>query len=209
MQLLSRTNFGVVILAAGASRRMGRQKLLLPWNKTTVLAHLLCQWNSLGAAQIGVVCAENAVDVQSEFSSASAAVTCPSALIYNSNPERGMFSSIRCAAQWKNWNADLTHWVVSLGDQPHLRMQTLRALLDFSAAHPESICQPMRGGRPKHPVVLPKSIFLQLRDSTAADLKVFLASHEDAFTGFTSDDEGLDHDIDTPEDYVRLHKLFA
>ncbi len=46
---------GVVILGAGASSRMGRPKLLLPWGATTIVGHLLEQWQTLGAAQIAVV----------------------------------------------------------------------------------------------------------------------------------------------------------
>ena len=42
--LFASMKLGVIILAAGASERMGRPKLLLPWGKSTVLAHLLAQW---------------------------------------------------------------------------------------------------------------------------------------------------------------------
>ena len=47
--------FGVVILAAGASSRMGRCKFLLPWGEKTILTHLLNQWRNAGAAQIAPV----------------------------------------------------------------------------------------------------------------------------------------------------------
>jgi molybdenum cofactor cytidylyltransferase len=43
---------GAVILAAGRSTRMGQPKLLLPWGKTSVLGHLIGQWQSAGAGQI-------------------------------------------------------------------------------------------------------------------------------------------------------------
>jgi len=49
--------FGVVILAAGASSRMGKPKMLLPWGGTTVLGHLIVQWKALRAGQIAVVLA--------------------------------------------------------------------------------------------------------------------------------------------------------
>ena len=39
---------GVIILAAGASSRMGRPKMLLPWGATSVLGHLIGQWQTLG-----------------------------------------------------------------------------------------------------------------------------------------------------------------
>ena len=43
-------NLGVVILGAGASSRMGRPKLLLPWRDTTVIGQIIRQWRELGAA---------------------------------------------------------------------------------------------------------------------------------------------------------------
>jgi len=44
-------NFGVVILAAGASQRMGRSKLMLRWRDTTVLGHIRKTWEDLGSRQ--------------------------------------------------------------------------------------------------------------------------------------------------------------
>src|SRR5256885_15527865 len=46
---------GVTILAAGASSRMGKPKLLLPWGETSVFGHLIGQWQALGAKQIAAV----------------------------------------------------------------------------------------------------------------------------------------------------------
>ena len=87
--------FGVVILAAGSSRRMGRPKLLLEWNGTTILGHLLGQWNKLRAAQIGVVCAADGVAVRQELVRLAFA---RENFIPNPAPDEGMFSSVRCAA---------------------------------------------------------------------------------------------------------------
>jgi len=50
-------DFGVLILAAGASSRMGQPKLLLPWHGTSVLGHLIGQWKDLRAGQIAAVSA--------------------------------------------------------------------------------------------------------------------------------------------------------
>jgi molybdenum cofactor cytidylyltransferase len=192
--------FGVVILAAGKSRRMGRPKLLLPWKATSIIGHLLTQWNELGASQIAVVSAP----VLAELSDELQRFAFPNVQrILNSDPERGMFSSIQCAANWNEWNSDLTHCIVTLGDQPHLRLETLRKLIDFGRANPEKICQPMRNGKPKHPVLLPKFFFDKLKKTDAPDFKEFLANHSKDFVGFESDDAGLDFDMDTPEDYER------
>ena len=109
---------GVVILAAGRSRRMGRPKLLLPWAKTTVLGHLLGQWQTFGAKQVAVVCAVGDQAIQGELDR----LGFPAAnRIFNPAPDRGMFSSVQCAAQWAGWQQGLTHWAIVLGDQPLVR----------------------------------------------------------------------------------------
>jgi CTP:molybdopterin cytidylyltransferase MocA len=88
-----------------------------------------------------------------------------------------------------------------LGDQPHLQLATLRQLSDFAAQNSQMVCQPLRGSRWCHPVLLPKEIFCQLRLSHASTLREFLQSCERA--GFACGDPGLDKDIDTPEDYQK------
>src|SRR5437867_10234004 len=108
--------FGAVILAAGASSRMGKPKLVLSWGKTSVLGHLIKQWQQAAAKQIAVVHAagDQAIGVELDR------VNFPVAdRIMNPRPERGMLSSIQCAAAWDGWSSGLTHWIVVLGDQPH------------------------------------------------------------------------------------------
>ena len=196
---------GAVILAAGASQRMGKPKLLLPWGNATVLAHLVQQCAALNIRQVAVVCAAGAKPQAEELDR----LGFPEAnRIFNPAPDRGMFSSIQCAANWPGWNAELTHWLMLLGDQPHLRHATLQALLDFGAKNPDRVCQPMRNGRRKHPVFLPRQVFADLKNTQASDLKVFLVEHATELSGFESDDGGLDLDMDTPEDYEELRRMY-
>ena len=126
--------------------------------------------------------------------------------IFNPDAERGMFSSIQCAAQWQGWQTALTHWALVLGDQPHLREETLRKLLEFSSKHPEAACQPVHGGHCRHPVVMPKTAFQPLAISTATDLKEFLKPLATAACNL--DDPGLAVDIDEPEDYERAKRAY-
>jgi len=190
--------FGAVILAAGASSRMGQPKLVLPWGRTSILGHLMNQWQNLGANQIAVVCAAGDQAIRQELDR----LAFPGRnRIVNPAPERGMFGSIQCAATWAGWGPTLTQFAIVLGDQPHLRDETLRALLEFAAANPERICQPGRNGRPRHPVVIPRPVFERLKASSVETLKQFLQT-EMALT-CEIDDPGLDFDIDRPEDYEK------
>jgi CTP:molybdopterin cytidylyltransferase MocA len=192
---------GVVILGAGASLRMGRPKLLLPWAGTSVIGHLLAQWRALDARQIAIVCrpADRALAAELRRLNFPARHR-----IQNPRPQRGMFSSILCAAHWKGWDAGLTAWVIALGDQPHLRAASLRALLSFHRRHPGSITQPAYGGRRHHPVILPREAFLELRTSRARTLKEFLRQTGVPVFECPIADPGLALDLDFPQDYQRL-----
>ena len=195
---------GVIILAAGRSARMGKPKLLLPWGETSVLGHLIEEWRALHAKQIAVVCAPVDQAIQAELDRLGFE---EKNQVINPAPERGMFSSIQCAAQWPGWQAGLTHWAIVLGDQPHLQRQTLRQVLDFSAAQPGSVCQPSRHGHGRHPVLLPQAVFRQVAGSTAATLKEFLGVRPRPVALCELNDPGLDLDIDRPEDYRKALEL--
>jgi molybdenum cofactor cytidylyltransferase len=121
--------------------------------------------------------------------------------IANPQPERGMFSSVVCAARWTGWRAEISRRAVVLGDQPHLQTETLRGLLEFSAHHPAAICQPALGGRPGHPVVLPPGAFAEFKNSPAATLKEFLKLTDRPRLDHAVADPGLLVDLDTPADY--------
>jgi CTP:molybdopterin cytidylyltransferase MocA len=170
--------------------------MLLPWGGTSVLGHIIQQWQALGAEQIAVVIAKEARNLRQELDRLNLSQAIQ---IENPAPDSGMFGSIQCAARWPGWNESLRHWVIVLGDQPHLQIGMLRQLLDFAAQNPEQVCQPMHGSRWRHPVVLPKHLFQQLSSAKAGDLQEFLLSCDRA--GYECEDPGLDHDIDTPEDY--------
>lgn len=195
-------SFGAVILAAGRSSRMGQPKLLLLWDKISILGHLLHTWRDLGANQIAVICAAEDVGINAELDRLAFPIT---HRIVNPNPERGMFSSIQCAAGWHGWPAAITHWAIVLGDQPHLQLSTLRTIVDFSETNPNKVCQPIKDGHRHHPVLIPKEAFQRLPDSPADNLKDFLKNCETAYCEIN--DPGLELDVDRPEDYQKARRL--
>ena len=207
MNTLSKSplSLGVIILGAGASSRMGRPKLLLPWKDTTVIGQIIRQWRELGATQIAVVHRPNDEPLFSELDR----LNFPSLdRIENSQPEQGMFSSVICSSNWSGWKTELSHWAIVLGDQPHLQTATLRALMEFAAQNPDAICQPQFGDHGRHPVILPRPTFEQLRGTRAETLKDFLKLVPCRSVQFVTNDSGLSLDMDTPEDYNRAKASF-
>jgi molybdenum cofactor cytidylyltransferase len=191
--------FGVVILAAGASTRMGRCKLLLPWGEKTILTHLLDQWRSTGAAQIAPV-----IDPSNEFlrKALAHAGFSPRDWIENPSPQKGMFSSLQEASRWIGWLSTLTHWIISLGDQPHIQISTLRLLLDATRKNPTRICQPAFHGRAAHPIILPANNFRELAQSDIPNLRAYVRTREAVPLRVAVEDAAVSHDLNTPEDYA-------
>jgi molybdenum cofactor cytidylyltransferase len=112
-----------------------------------------------------------------------------------------MFSSILCAANWGGWGKEIAVWAIVLGDQPHLRLETLRALLEFSGETPDAICQPEFDGHTRHPVLLPPRAFAELKQAQAKTLNFFLKRTSCPLVKCPIQDSGLLLDLDTPEDY--------
>ena len=193
---------GVIILGAGASVRMGRPKLLLPWKGTTVIGHLIRQWQDLAAGQITVVCRPDDDPLLADLDRLGFP---RENRIMNPKPERGMFSSIQCAANWPGWQPGLMSWAIVLGDQPQIQSETLRSLLTFHARNPLAICQPSHGNRTGHPVLLPQTAFAALKTTTARTLKIFLNQNPGSTVQCPVIDPGLALDLDTPDDYNRLN----
>lgn len=201
-----RFSLGAIILAAGKSSRMGRPKMLLSWGTTSILGHLIRSWTNAQSDQIAIVCASGNSAIEAEMD----CLNFPRQnRIQNPDPARGMFSSLQCAACWTGWQPSLTHWVIALGDQPHLQPTTLKTLIDFARQHPEKICQPAKGGRARHPVILPAGAFKHLAVSNAETFRRFLQSSRVGLASIELCDPGLELDIDTPADYEKALKLSA
>ena len=192
--------FGVLILAAGASTRMGRCKLLLPWGDKTILTHLFDQWLHAGAAQIAPV-----IDPSNQLLREALAHAGFSASdwIENSSPQLEMVSSLRKASRWPSWLPTLTHFAICLGDQPHIQMSTLRLLLDAARKNPTRICQPALHERAGHPIVLPANNFRELAKRAVPNLRAYVRTHEALRLRLPVEDPGISDDLNTPEDYTR------
>lgn len=197
---------GAVLLAAGASSRMGRPKQLLPWGSTTILGHLIQVWRTLGADQIAVVHNPLHPPILRELDR----LGCSEAnRIPNPRADRGMFSSIQCAAAWSDGSPALTHYALVLGDQPQVAVETLRPLLQFAAKNAGKICQPGYHGRPRHPVISPSAIFAELAGAKENHLKDFLRNRSGQVALLEMEDPALDFDLDTPEDYAHALRTFG
>jgi molybdenum cofactor cytidylyltransferase len=197
-------NLAVIVLAAGASTRMGQCKALLPWGATTVLGQIVKEWSRVGA-DAHVVSAsgrEGSMALQVEIDRLGIK---PTRQILNAGAASGMFSSIRAAASWP-FEVAYTSFAIALGDQPQIdAVRVLTPLIHTAQRQPGVVVQPSFHGAAKHPVIVPGDMFLALANSPGPTLKEALSGLPRLHVPVA--EPMLDFDLDTPADYERARRI--
>jgi molybdenum cofactor cytidylyltransferase len=181
-----------VLPAAGASRRMGRPKLLLPFRDGTVVGSLVQALREGGVSEIVLVTAPD--DEALRAWAAEAAVR----TVVNPDPGRGMLSSIREGIAWAPKYQQI---VVCPADLPALRASTVAAVLREAGQHLLTVAS--YRGRRGHPLVIAPSLIAEIG---TLDLSVGLRELLDRHPVHVVevDDPGAVRDVDTPEEYRDL-----
>lgn len=182
------------VLAAGLSRRMGRDKLALPLDGVSVLQRTVALAEAVSFDEIVVVTRPD--------TDAGLSATGRRRLVVNPDPERGIASSIRVGVQ--NLGEDAVGVAILLGDQPFVRAVTIQLLLDGFLRSTERVLYPTFEGRRGHPVFWRRSLFEELaalRGDVGA--KELIGRYGGVSSGIPVTDPGVCLDIDTPEDYAR------
>ncbi len=201
-------SFAGVILAAGESSRMGRDKALLPWPPlATGRAHssetfLSAAIRSLSAATDFVV----VVVGKNEAALAPIIYSQGASLVVNRDPERGQFSSLQVGLQ-EVLNHGRDAAMVTLVDRPPVSLATLQILRDgFSVADANVwAIVPEFSGQHGHPYLVGREMmaaFLNVpATSTARDVE---HAHQEHIQYVHVDDPLVALNINTPEDYAGL-----
>ena len=186
-----------LILAAGRSSRMGRDKALLEFRGRTFLNHLIY----LALPRVDTV-----VAVLGHNASRIAA-TLPAdprvRAVINEDYDRGMLSSLQRGLSAVD---PATEWILwMLVDHPGVRGRTLDSLLAAAAASDAPVVIPRAGGKRGHPIVLGRETGERLRQLSPekSPQDVVRATYGEACFVDLSD-EGVRGDIDRPSDYRKL-----
>jgi molybdenum cofactor cytidylyltransferase len=201
------SSFAGVILAAGESSRMGRDKALLPWPpqaagsiaKDTFLSAAI-QSLALSTDFVVVVAGKN------ETALATVAYASGASIVTNPEPARGQFSSVQVGLQ-EVLNRGRDAAMVTLVDRPPAAEATVKILrATFESAPPDIwAVVPEFSGHRGHPLVLGRElmeVFLQApATASARDLQ---RAHQDHIQYVPVDDPFVAMNVNTPEDYARL-----
>ena len=117
-------NFGLVLLAAGKSSRLGQPKQLLSYGDDSLLKHSLRIANTSVAHPVIIVLGAHADNIKRDIGEAD------SSLVVNENWEEGMASSIRCGLKALNSIDPNAEGVIIMAcDQPYVTADLLNNLV--------------------------------------------------------------------------------
>jgi len=186
-----------VILAAGASTRMGRPKQLLRHRDRSFVGCAVDLAHAAGCAPIVVV--TGAIDLGHE-------PLAPAIVVTNPDWPMGQLSSLqRGLAAALELRPDTPALLVLTVDRPHLRPSTITALVDAWRGEPEGLWQPELDGRRGHPVVYPAALLPALAAlPPTASPRPLVAAHAALRRGLATSDPAVLDILDHPEDLARL-----
>ena len=187
-----------LILAAGESRRMGRDKALLTWQGKTFLETLISNLRTAGIKDITVVLGHHAEAIRNAVNLDNVQVA------VNHDYQRGQTSSLQTGLA--ALAADSPEAVVlCLVDQPAVSAGVILELLNQFKATRAPVLIPTYQGERGHPVVIGRALFAELRAlPPAAPANAVIRRFRHATQFVEVADPGILRDVDDPAAYERL-----
>jgi molybdenum cofactor cytidylyltransferase len=185
-----------LVLAAGAARRFGSDKLVATLDGRQLLDHVLAALRAVPLPEVVVV--------------TRGGRTIPPAddlrIVLNPAPERGLSSSLRTglAAIMVLAGGPVDAVVIALGDQPQIDPQVVRQLLDAARSSDRPVIVPGYDGDGSPNPVLLQRVAFGLAEEVSGDrgLGPVLEAHPELVLRVPV--AGSNPDVDTPADLARL-----
>jgi molybdenum cofactor cytidylyltransferase len=202
---MSATDIAAVVLAAGASTRMGaHNKLLMTWEGESLVRRAVRAARGAGIDDIVVVVPSGAEEITEALRDQ------PVRIMENPDHAQGIASTIRTGIGAVA--PAYTGAVVLLADMPLVSARHVSLLLDaFATARSESsIVVPYHRGERGNPVLWGRDHFdelTQLRGDVGA--RTLLERRRSCVVRVESADDAVLVDVDTPQDWARLHTAAA
>jgi len=193
-------NIAILILAAGASQRMGKPKQLLKWKNTTLLGHAI---ETAQGTQSDVF-----VVLGAHFEEVNALINQYSIhILKNENWQSGLGSSIAFGVSHiLKSKLNIDGILIMLADQPMISIQYLNSLINaYKVGESQIVASSYRNGNHGVPALFDKVYFhklSKLNDDKGA--KVILDKY--AENVFVIDAKHLLSDIDSLQDYENLYR---
>ena len=185
---------GAVVPAAGLSRRMGREKILLPFGGSTMLETVLARLAEANVSQIVVVLRPDFPEAEEAARRAGAEVA------VNPHPENEMLFSIRLGVARISRAVDAVF--VWPADHPAVARGTLERLV--AAGSRETAVLPVYEGRRGHPALVGARLLEEITKIPPNEgLRFLWRNRADAVEELAVDDPGVVENLDDREAYER------
>lgn len=191
-----------VILAAGASRRMGSPKALLAVPGGIFASRIIRAFHAAEVTDVTLVTGGDHDAIVAALAGES--LSPPPRIVRNPDPARGQLSSL-----WTGMDAALgpesEALLVTLVDVPLIDPATIARVIDVWRAGRAPIVRPARGEQHGHPVLFDALLFAALRAAPlAAGAKTVVRAFADRIVNVQVEDDGCLVDVDTPDEYRAL-----
>jgi molybdenum cofactor cytidylyltransferase len=188
-----------IVLAAGESKRMGANKMLLPYQSSTIIASTVTTIQGLPLKEVIVVTGRDAALVEDSLKHLDLSI------VHNPGFVEGMTSSIKTGLK----HASGKGYMICLGDMPLVsQAEYLQLLQAFSAAAENAeppIVVPMHASVKGNPVIFhARYLPLLLSHADPEGCKQIVQAHRSAWVEVAMDSDSVLRDIDSPEDYDQL-----
>lgn len=188
-----------VILAAGAARRFGVPKLLLPWRGHPLIWHVARQALDAGLAPVVVVAGDEMDALQ------QALMDLPVAVVHNPNWAAGQSRSVQAGLGAVPASSGAA--VFLLADQPQVPAALIRSLRETHARQRAPIVAPLVDGQRGNPALFDRETFGAFRHlSGDAGARSLFAKFP--VTWVPWHDTAPLVDIDTPDDYQKFLETY-
>ncbi len=187
-----------VILAAGASTRLGRPKQLLSLGGEPLIRHVIRRALDSRVDDVVVVLGAHADDVQRAIADLH--------VITVRNPEfaAGQSTSLRAGVAWARI-AGVAAVVVLLGDQPEIETAFIDRVIETHRERGAPIVQALYAGTPGHPVLFALPLFAELETVHGDEgARSVIRRHAADLCRVRVADSPPPADIDTGADYQAL-----
>ena len=191
-------NFSTVILAAGASRRLGYSKLMLRINGEAVVRRTVGLFLKADAGDIVVVTGFEKEKVERALKGF------PVKFAHNPCHESGMSASVRAALPLiEDSDGALFH----LGDKPFVTVDAVHKVIQAFHQTERHIVVPVHNGTTGHPVVIDLAVYRDAIGRVEGEngLKGLLTRYKEDVLFLESDEETI-LDVDTEEDIMLLRR---
>lgn len=187
-----------LILAAGESSRMGRDKALLRYRGKTFVEHILATLREAGVERAAVVLGHHADEIRNAVDLGDAEV------VVNQDYRLGQTSSLQAGLRALE-QPPVEGVVLCLVDHPAISVETIRKLIVAFDQSDAPVLVPTYQNQRGHPVIISSALFPELLGlATSEGANTIVRKHRDQPLFGEVNDPGILVDVDDPQSYREL-----